>query len=141
MAYRCKTNIQPFLGVYGHQYMSLIVLWECGNGNMRIFFTMWPLAQDIYSNIYGNNGARKIGENIRFTIYSQFNLFFPLFFSNYGHCLRGSNVLASSARVLTRSCVNLGEQNRILGCTRGPPEICFQGSDLCHGTTTLFYLS
>jgi len=63
-----------------------------------------------------------------------------LFFCNFGHCLWSSNVLASSAQVLTRNCVNFEEQNRILGCTRGPPEICFQDSDFCHGTTTLFYL-
>jgi len=65
------------------------------NGNMRSSLRMWPLAQYI-SKMYGNNGRGEIEENIKFTIYPQFSLFFRSFFYNhYGNCLWNSIVFRS----------------------------------------------
>jgi len=52
-----------------------------------------------------------------------------------GFVCEAPSCLASSARVQTCSCVNLGEQNRILGCTGSPPKICFQTSGFGHCAT------
>ena len=62
--------------------------------------------------------------------------FIPFYcsFVTLGIVCEPPSCLVSSARVLTRSFVNFGEKNRILDCTRGPPEICF---GFVHDTTYL----
>jgi len=63
--------------------------------------------------------------------------FYCFFFVILDIVCEAPSCLVSSARVQTRSCVNFGEQNWILGCTEGPPKICFQSSGFGHGTTKL----
>jgi len=67
------------------------------------------------------------------------NCYSLMIFNNYGYCLWGSNVLASSARVQTHNCVNLGSKTEYWIAPKVYRKFVFKTVVL--STTQLFYFS